>query len=66
MTAPNGIRILQDLGVFDEVLAASGEKDAALPSHAFFDGAEGHALVCEVRCSLSYFFFLLNVHVVPG
>ena len=35
--------------MFNEVLAASGEKDAALPSHAFFDGAAGHALVCEVR-----------------
>ncbi|KAI0784965.1 FAD/NAD(P)-binding domain-containing protein [Abortiporus biennis] len=41
---PNSIRILKDLGVFDDVFKRSGEEDLNMVAYRYISGMEGHEL----------------------
>ncbi|KAH8099305.1 hypothetical protein BXZ70DRAFT_943202 [Cristinia sonorae] len=44
---PNAVRILQDIGILDNVLSECGEPEASLRSFIFYSGMEGHEMVID-------------------
>ncbi|KZT08532.1 FAD/NAD(P)-binding domain-containing protein [Laetiporus sulphureus 93-53] len=50
---PNAARILQSLGILDEICAKTGEPGLTMRSFLFVSGQEGHELLYEVQIAVS-------------
>lgn len=51
---PNSLRILKEIGVFDDVYKKSGETTLNMFAYRYISGMEGHEVLFEVCTSPSY------------